>query len=156
MKRRRKYAILATAAAVQLHNAKHGTANRLGDTVAIAAPTARYGNAKKVKDDGHTFDSKREHARYLELKLLERAGEITLLEVHPRIRIVIAGVAIKLKSDGYPNGRQLTYVADFRYVDRKTGAVVWEDVKMQSGHRPEVYRLKRALVDAMGITITET
>jgi len=40
---------------------------------------SKYRNRKTVVD-GITFDSKREAARWQELKLLERAGEITELE----------------------------------------------------------------------------
>jgi len=32
---------------------------------------------------------------------------------------------------------------------------VIEDVKMQSGHRTEVYKIKKALMEAMGHTIEE-
>jgi hypothetical protein len=38
--------------------------------------------------------------------------------------------------------------------DCKLGMVI-EDVKMQSGHRTEIYKIKRALMDAMGKPITE-
>ena len=33
-------------------------------------------HAKKVKEDGEVYASKKEHRRYCELKLLERAGKI--------------------------------------------------------------------------------
>lgn len=116
----------------------------------------RYGIAKVHTVDGIRFDSKRERNRYLELKLLERAGVITELELQPRISIIIGGVAIKMISKRYPNGRALTYVGDFRYRDLENGGIiVLEDVKMQSGHRPDVYKVKRALINAMGLTITE-
>ena len=46
---------------------------------------AKYGNTK-VKVDGITFDSKAEARRYGELKLLERAGEITSMELQPTFR----------------------------------------------------------------------
>ena len=38
--------------------------------------------------------------------------------------------------------------------DCQLGQVI-EDVKMQSGHRTEIYKIKRALMDAMGHPITE-
>ena len=41
-------------------------------------------NAKRVKRDGYTFDSKAEAKRYWELKQLEKAQEIAFLEVHPK------------------------------------------------------------------------
>lgn len=43
----------------------------------------KYGNIKTVID-GIKFDSKRESERYLELKLLEKAGEISDLKLQPR------------------------------------------------------------------------
>ena len=117
---------------------------------------SRYGNIKKHQHpDGTVLDSKRELIRYYDLRLLERAGEIRDLEVHPRYPIVIAGVPILIKSKRYHKGRTLTYVADFAYWDKNLGAKVIEDVKMQSGHRTEVYKIKRALMDAMGQPVTE-
>jgi hypothetical protein len=114
----------------------------------------RYGNVRKVKIDGHTFDSGREAQRYLELKLLQKARKVTGLVVHPRIPIIFGGRPVLLRSRGYPNGRRLTYVADFEYLT--AGQVVIEDVKMQSGFRTEIYKIKRALVEHMGIKILET
>ena len=116
----------------------------------------RYGNVRKhVHADGTKLDSGRELKRYGELKLLEMAGEISSLKVHPRFKIEIGGVPIMLKSQRYPNGRQLVYVADFTYLDKLSDRFVIEDVKMQSGHRTEIYKIKRALMDAMGQPVTE-
>ena len=128
----------------------------------------RYGNVRKPVIDGHRFDSKYESERYLELKLLEKAGKIRDLELQPRFPIEIFGLKIMMRSQRYPNGRQLTYVADFRYVDIEKAVlckkcekpllgigVVIEDVKMQSGHSQPEYKIKRALMQAMGYQITE-
>ena len=121
------------------------------------APRGRYGKNKRcVHTDGTKFDSKREMARYGELLLLQKASVIEQLEVHPRFLIIIGGVQILMKSARYPNGRKLQYVADFQYRDLERKKHVIEDVKMESGHRTEVYKIKRALMDAMGYTITET
>ena len=117
---------------------------------------SRYPNVQKHVLDGVVLDSKAEMNRFAYLKLALKAKQIESLEVHPRIPIIIKGVAIKMRSAGYPNGRQVTYVADFKYYDKHAGRWVLEDVKMASGHRTEVYKLKKALVEAMGITITET
>ena len=120
----------------------------------------RYGNVSKPVHDGIRFDSKREMLRYMDLRLLEKAGEICGLKVHPRFNIIIGSVPVLMKSARYPNGRQMVYVADFCYFPRKPEdlqlGLVIEDVKMESGHRTEVYKIKRALMDAMGYTITET
>lgn len=117
---------------------------------------SRYSNIKRhTAVDGTVLDSKRELRRYGELLLLEKAGMIAKLAVHPRYPIVICGVQVKIRSGGYPNGRVVTYVADFKYLDLEQGLSVIEDVKMQSGHRTEVYKLKKALMEAMGYEIKE-
>jgi hypothetical protein len=82
--------------------------------------------------DGITFASKKEAKRYTELKLLERAGEISRLELQPRYDITINGVKI------------CTYVADFRYFSK--AKLVVEDCK---GYLTPVYRIKRKLVMAL-------
>lgn len=100
----------------------------------------KYGNRKTVVD-GITFDSAKEAKRYGELKVLQRAGEITSLELQPRFPIVINGVKV------------CTYVADFYYVD-EIGSLVVEDCK---GFKTREYILKRKLMKAVhGIDILET
>ena len=49
----------------------------------------KYGN-HKVTVDGITFDSKREATRYLELKTLEKAGKISLLERQKKFVLIPA------------------------------------------------------------------
>jgi len=130
----------------------------------------RYGNVKKPEFDGIRFDSHREMQRYCDLKLMQQAGVIKDLEVHPKYPITIGGIEIRIRSKRYWNeGRHLTYEADFSYIDLEKkpsrdellehGAdwhpTVIVDVKMQSGHRTETYKIKRALMTAMGYTITE-
>jgi hypothetical protein len=122
----------------------------------------RYGNVKKITEDGIRFDSKREYLRYLDLKLLARAGEIRRLEVHPKYPITIGGIPIMVSSNQHNKwDRHLTYEADFTYLERVPGTKqnehrqVIEDVKMQSGHRTGVYKIKRALMRAMGHEIKE-
>ena len=97
---------------------------------------------KKVHLDGHTFDSQAEAKHYLHtLKPRLEAGEISHLEIHPRIRCEI-------------NGRKICdYLADFRYLDSsrsgpdgQVGCQVVEDVK---GYKTDVYRLKKKLVEAL-------
>ena len=69
-----------------------------------------------VEVDGIKFQSKKEANRYIWLKKLVELGEISQLERQIRFPILINGE------------KMFTYVADFRYVDRKVGSVV-EDVK---------------------------
>jgi Protein of unknown function (DUF1064) len=97
-------------------------------------------HARKVVLDTVTFDSVRESRRYQELRFLERAGEISQLELQPRFNIVVNNVAV-----GF-------YKADFRYLDRD-GQSHTEDAK---GVRTAVYKLKKRIIEAMyGITIEE-
>lgn len=120
-----------------------------GGRVVLKRP-GRYDNVKPVFVDGTKFDSPREGDRYTELKLMLRAGVIADLELQPRIYITIGGVDVR-----FNNGRHVAYVADFRYQDLEKGITIVEDVKMQSGHRPRDYVLKRAMIAAMGIEILE-
>lgn len=114
----------------------------------------RYGTVKKITEDGIRFDSKREYLRYLDLKLLEKAGEISDLRVHPKYPITIGGIEIRIYSKRYhKTGRLMFYEADFTYYDRAKEQWIIEDSK---GHRNEVYKIKRALMRAMGYEILET
>jgi hypothetical protein len=99
----------------------------------------KYGNRKTVLD-GITFDSVAEARRYQHLRLLERVGEISDLELQPVYVIEINGKVI------------CRYYADFRY-RTNGGETEVEDVK---GVRTDVYRLKKKMVEAQyGIRITE-
>ena len=92
---------------------------------------AKYNNTK-IRVDGRLFDSKAEAARWQELSLLERAGEITELERQVEYELIP-----KQKGE-----RAVKYVADFRYKDHE-GKTVVEDTK---GVRTPVYILKRKLL----------
>lgn len=116
----------------------------------------RYGNVKKPIEDDIRFDSMRELNRYREHKLELKAGVIRDLEVHPKFPITIMGVEIRIYSKRYhKTGRHLVYEADFGYFDVEKNEKIIEDVKMGSGHRTEIYKIKRALMKAMGYEITE-
>ena len=100
----------------------------------------KYRN-KKTSIDGIRFDSKREANRYIELKLLERAGAIKDLKRQvPYILI-----------DKSRYGRAIKYVADFVYYE--DDKLVVEDVK---GVRTPVYKLKKRLMaERFGIEVKE-
>jgi hypothetical protein len=99
----------------------------------------KYG-AIKTTVDGIKFDSKKEAARYSQIKLLVKAGVITNLELQPRYDLTING-----QKCGF-------YKADFRYF--RDGKEVVEDVK---GMKTPVYNLKKKLIKAIyGIEIFET
>lgn len=82
--------------------------------------------------DGVVFDSKREMERWVELKHLEKAGEIKALARQLKFKIVVNGVQI------------CTYKPDFAYLegDKK----VMEDLK---GFETPVFKLKWKLVKAL-------
>lgn len=106
---------------------------------------SKYRN-KKTEVDGIVFDSKKEAARYGELKLLERQGVI---------RDLTRQVRLPLEVDGE---RICVYVCDFRYFKKNKGLSfgnwIYEDVK---GLRTPVYLLKKKLVRALlKIDILET
>lgn len=105
--------------------------------------------AQRTEVDGHKFASRKEAKRYKELKLAERAQQLTDLRLQPRY--MLRGPSGPLQAD---NGRVLYYVADFEYVDTRTGVVVIEDVKSPATKTP-IYRLKKAIMANMGFTITE-
>ena len=88
--------------------------------------------------DGTRFDSQAEATRYVELRLLLRAGKIELLELQPAFELVQ-----KFTTRSGEKIRAISYVADFQYVDLATGKTIVEDVK---GMKTEVYKIKRKLL----------
>ena len=94
----------------------------------------KYGVASKERRtlDGIVFDSRFEMLRWIELQLLERAGEITHLRRQPAFPIVVNGVKV------------CTYEADFAYCE--DGSEVIEDVK---GVATPVFRIKAKLMRAV-------
>ena len=94
-------------------------------------------NARKVTADGYTFDSQAEHRRYQDLRLMERAGQIECLEVHPRYVLQNAFEA------GGKRYRAITMYPDFRYIE--AGQTVIEDVKGGKATQTATFRLKLKL-----------
>lgn len=104
-------------------------------------------HAKKTTIRGQTFDSKKEAARYQELRLLQIAGEITDLRRQVPFLLIPAQYI-----DGKCVERGVTYKADFVY--RKDGELVVEDAK---GVRTSEYKIKRKLMlERHGIMVKET
>lgn len=118
-------------------------------------------NAHKTEIDGIEFPSKHEANRYCELKLLERAGEISNLRLQVDFEL-IPNQYITEKRYG-KNGkplkdkqilleRKVVYRADFVYTD-KDGNQVVEDTK---GFKTKEYLIKRKLMRYIhGIEIQE-
>lgn len=108
---------------------------------------SKYKNIKTVVD-GYTFDSGKEANRYIQLKLLQRAGEITDLVLQPKFWLSINDRPILLKSKGFPNGRRATFKPDFQYMRGKDGKTVVEDVKSPAT-RTEAYVLRKGIFEVM-------
>lgn len=100
----------------------------------------KYGNVG-VEIDGIKFMSKREAARYVELRMLKVAGLITDLRLQ---------VPYELNEGGTYSYK---YIADFVYLDER-GIEIIEDSK---GYKTEVYKKKKLLMlKIYGIEIKET
>ena len=112
----------------------------------LAEAMAKQGGARPKKRskygavatyvDGIRFDSRKEAARFMALKVLKDAGEVLWFARQPRFAL--------------PGG--VEYVADFVVVWNDGGVTV-EDVK---GVKTKEYRLKKRQVEALyRVTITE-
>jgi len=92
--------------------------------------------AKKVTRDRYTFDSKKEAKRYSELLLLQKAGLISRLQVHPAFQL------LNNFGDTYTGETEkgISYIGDFMYVDHKEPVhLVCEDTK---GMQTTDFRIK--------------
>jgi len=95
--------------------------------------------AVKTTLAGIQFDSKAEAARYGQLQLLERTGQIAGIT-----RQVAFVLAPSVKLHGARRAKPaLRYVADFVYSDVRTGKIVVEDVK---GVITPLFRVKQHLM----------
>lgn len=91
----------------------------------------KYSN-QKVVIDNIKFDSKKEANRYLELKIIEKAGEISNLQLQKSFLLI----------DKQKDERAVTYKADFVYYNDKKQRWIAEDVK---GYKTKEYIIKRKL-----------
>lgn len=96
----------------------------------------KYGN-KKVTYNGEIFDSQHELDRYLELRLLERAGKIEKLDRQVKYLLI----PTQRDENNKVIERPCAYIADFVYL--KDGQIVVEDAK---GHKTKEYIIKRKLM----------
>ena len=99
---------------------------------------SKYG-AKKVTYDGKTFDSQKEAQRYAELRLLERGKVIEDLRWQVKFELIPA----QKDENGKVIERAVNYVADFTYVEKRTGEFIVEDTK---GFKTKEYILKRKMM----------
>lgn len=96
----------------------------------------KYHNIK-TEIDNIVFHSKREAARYRELKLLVSAGVIKDLVLQPKFVLLDKGVTAYGTKYG-----QICYIADFMYYDIERGYPVVEDSK---GFKTTIYSAKKKL-----------
>ena len=113
----------------------------------------KYHNRKVKTSDGLVHDSKREARRWIELKLLERAGQIKDLKRQVKFVLVPAQheESIIGKRGGVKKGklieRELSYIADFVYTDIRTEEMIVEDAKgFKGGGAYSVFTIKRKLM----------
>ena len=98
---------------------------------------SKYHN-KKVIYNGITFDSIKEKKRYIELKLLERAGLIKKLKLQYEFELQPAFTLNNKKI------RKISYIADFYYFDNELNDYIVEDTK---GMRTDVYKIKKKMFE---------
>ena len=126
--------------------------------------------AKKVTDPvtGEEFDSKAEHRRWCELRLLERAGKISGLkrqvtfeliptQREPSTEVYKAGPKKGMPKPGAAIEKHCSYVADFVYCDEQGNTVVEDTKGYKKGAAYDLFAIKRKLfLQRYGIRIKET
>lgn len=103
----------------------------------------KYRNVK-TKFDGFTFDSKKEAARYQQLKIMQAQNMISDLKLQPKFKFEINGKPLKCDEKG---AKQITYTADFEYI--KDGKLIIEDVKSSITAKDKTFRIKKALFETI-------
>lgn len=106
----------------------------------------KYGAIRTMTPDGLTHDSKKEAQRWVMLRLLERAGEISDLQRQVKFEII----------PKVGRHRATYYVADFVYKGKDGNRVV-EDTKSSATANNQVFKLKEKLMlHVHGIEIKKT
>jgi hypothetical protein len=106
-------------------------------------PAHKYGARKTTCAAGHEHPSKKEARHCDDLHLLQRAGEISELEVEPRYYFEVNGRTLT-----HEGGRRACFTPDFRY-RRRDGRIVVDEVKAASKlARARDYPLRKALFRA--------
>jgi hypothetical protein len=100
----------------------------------------KYG-AKKTLVGDIKFDSKKEAGRWMELQLMERAGEIT--DLRRQVKVELIGQHRPLYTR---TGRKMILTFDFSYIE--DGIVIYEDSK---GVRTRDFDVRIAVANAMGL-----
>jgi hypothetical protein len=135
---------------------------RYNSNTFVKTQRPKLGNCK-LSVDGIQFDSKREARRYAQLRMLEKAGEITDIRRQVQYELIPGRYEYVPTGEVYKRGerkgqpkmhrvcieRPVYYIADFYYRDTATGAEIVEDAK---GYRAtnsapyKVFIIKRKLM----------
>lgn len=112
----------------------------------------KYKN-KKHCYDGIVFASQKEMRRYIELKALQDAGEISDLRTQVKYELI----PHKKGENGRVIERAVNYIADFVYRLNDTNLIVVEDVKgYRRGGAYQLFSIKRKLMlHVYGIQVIE-
>lgn len=105
----------------------------------------KYGAKKTIVGD-IKFDSKKEATRWMELQLLERAGEIS--DLKRQVKVELMGQYRPLYTR---TGRKMKMTFDFSYIEDEIQ--VYEDAK---GYPTRDYEVRVAVAKAMGLEVRET
>lgn len=111
--------------------------------------STKYKN-KKVVYDGIKFDSKKEAARYSELKMFEEIGAISDLKLQQEFTLIPSQSV-----NGKVVERAVKYKADFTYIARDTGELVVEDVKSEYTKTKDYIIKRKLMLKVHGIKISE-
>lgn len=103
--------------------------------------TNKYQSQKCVYN-GLQFDSHKELRRYLELRLLERSGQITGLQRQVKFELIPA----QKDEKGKCAERACVYVADFTYFDKNKKLCVEDCKGYKGGGAYAVFTIKRKLM----------
>lgn len=104
--------------------------------------------AERCGINGRWFASMKEGKRYLELKMLERSGDIADLRCQVEYDLTVRSI---VDGRAHTVGR---WTADFTY--HRAGELVVEDTKSKAT-RTQTYRLRKKMFQAIyGLTILET
>jgi hypothetical protein len=107
--------------------------------------TNKYG-AKKTMVGDIKFDSRREANRWMELQLLERAGEIS--DLRRQVKVELMGQHRPLFTR---TGRKMKMTFDFAYME--DGVQIYDDAK---GLPTRDYEVRVAVARAMGLEVRES
>lgn len=97
----------------------------------------KYHARKCLCTCGHTHDSQKEAERCFELNILCGIGKIKSLQIQRKFVLIPPH---KYKQYDMPNEREVSYIADFTYIE--DGKLVVEDTK---GYKTKDYIIKRKL-----------